>query len=431
MIRMLLTIPSALRAFDSLRLCVPCLSCLLLISVSRAEDWPQFRGPRGDGTWQGPELPETWPASGLKQLWKNEIGGGYAGISVVGNLVYTLDRQKPPEEKERILCFAADSGKLVWKHEYPVEYGKLDYGNGPRATPTIHDGKLYAVGAVGDVRCLDAKTGDIVWKFHYVKDFAGRLPMWGFAGSPVVHGDFCYLSPGNANGASVIAVHRLTGEVLWRSLSDEAGYATPIVFRAHDRDQLFCWTPSHLRCLDAATGELLWSHPYEITYGVSIAKPIMQEGIVFIAGYWDGAKAIKLGDTAKSAKLAWDDNKNLRGLMSQPLYRNGLCYLLDKTQGLTCFELQTGKKLWDDGSQMTPRGRNPHASLAWLGDADRAVILNEEGSLILARLNKDGYHETSRTNIIGFTWAAPAFAGDKVYVRNDAEIVCVSLVEGK
>lgn len=418
--------------FASLRVCVGCLSALLLCaSIGFAEDWPQYRGPRGDGTWQGPKLPEEWPEEGLKRLWKQDIGGGYAGISVVGNRVYTLDRQKPPQERERILCFAADTGEIVWTHEYPVEYGKLDYGNGPRATPTIHDGKLYSVGAVGDVRCLDAATGEVLWKFHYVKDFAGRLPMWGFSGSPVIHGDACYLSPGNANGASVIAVDRHTGQELWRSLSDEAGYATPIVFRAHDRDQLFCWTPSHLRCLEATTGELFWSHPYEITYGVSIAKPILQEGIVFIAGYWDGAKAMKLGDTAKSAKLAWEDSKHLRGLMSQPLYRDGLAYLLDKSFGLTCFELRTGKKLWDDAHQMTPRGRNPHASLVWLGDEDRAIILNEEGQLILARLNKTGYHETARTPIIGVTWAAPAFAGDKVYARSDTEIVCVSLMEGE
>lgn len=421
----------AWRTIAPWRLGVRCLCLFLLASLARAEDWPQFRGPRGDGTWHAPDLPERWPETGLKQLWRQEIGGGYAGVSVVGDRVYTLDRQKPPDERERILCFHAESGQLLWKHEYPVEYGKLDYGNGPRATPTIHDGRLYSVGALGDVKCLDAKTGDVVWQLHYVRDFGGRLPTWGFAGSPVIHGDFCYLSPGNANGASVIAVHRLTGKELWRSLSDEAGYATPIVFAAHGRDQLFCWTPSHLRCVDATTGEPLWSHPYEITYGVSIAKPIMQEGIVFIAGYWDGAKAIRLGETAKSAKLTWEDNKYLRGLMSQPLYRDGLCYLLDKTHGLTCFELQTGKKLWDDGNQMTPRGRNPHASLVWLGDADRAVILNENGDLILARLNKDGYRETSRTNIIGFTWAAPAFAGDKVYARSDTEIVCVSLVEGK
>lgn len=421
----------ALRPLATLSLCVGCLSILLTISIADAEDWPQFRGPRGDGTWQGPKLPETWPDSGLKQLWKHDIGGGYAGISVVGKRVYTLDRQKPPEERERILCYAADTGELVWKHEYPVEYGKLDYGNGPRATPTIHEGKLYSVGAVGDVRCLDAATGEVIWKLHLIQDFAGRLQTWGYSASPVIHGDFCYLSPGNKDGASVIAVHKETGKVLWRSLSDEAGYATPIVFRAHDRDQIFCWTPSHLRCLDAATGELYWSHPYEITYGVSIAKPIMQDGIVFIAGYWDGAKAIRLGDTPKSGKLTWEDNKFLRGLMSQPLYKDGLVYLLDKSHGLTCFELQTGKKLWDDDSRMTPRGRNPHASLVWLSDADRAIILNENGDLILARLNKTGYHESSRTNIIGFTWAAPAFAGNKVFARSDTEIVCVELAAGK
>ncbi len=426
------TIPHPLfSTLRPLRLCVKFLCFSLLISTTRAEDWPQFRGPRGDGTWQGPKLAETWPEAGLKQLWKQEIGGGYAGISVVGNLAYTMDRQKPPEERERILCFATDTGKLVWKHDYPVEYGKLDYGNGPRATPTIHDGKLYSVGAMGDACCLDAKSGKVIWKLNFLKDYNGRLPMWGFAASPVIHGDFCYLSTGNDSGASLIAVHRLTGKELWRSLTDAAGYATPIVFRTHDLDQLFCWTPSHLRCVDATNGDPLWSHPYEIQYGVSMAKPIMQDGIVFIAGYWDGSKAIKLGDTPMSAKLTWEDNKNLRGVMSQPLYRDGLCYLLDKSHGLTCFELKTGKKLWDDNSQMTPRGRNPHASLVWLRDADRAIILNENGDLILARLNKDGYDETSRTNIIGFTWAAPAFAGDKVFARSDAEIVCVSLVGGK
>ncbi|MFO0918978.1 MAG: PQQ-binding-like beta-propeller repeat protein [Planctomycetaceae bacterium] len=367
----------------------------------------------------------------MKPLWKREIGGGYSGISVVGERVYTMDRQKPPDERERILCFQAETGDLLWRHEYPVEYGKLDYGNGPRSTPTIHDGRLYAVGAMGDVRCLDATSGELIWKLHYVKDFAGRLPTWGFSGSAVIHQDFCYLSPGSGDGASVIAVHRLTGKELWRSLKDEAGYCTPLVFRAHDRDQLFCWTPSHLRFLDATTGELLWSHPYEIQYGVSIAKPIYQDGIIFISGYWDGAKAIRLGETAHDTKLAWEDRSFLRGLMAQPLYRHGLGYLLDKSQGLTCFALQTGKKLWDDDHQMTPRDRNPQASLVWLGDDDRAIILNAEGDLILARLNETGYHETSRTNIIGHTWAHPAYAGNRVFARSDTEIVGRSLVEAK
>jgi hypothetical protein len=123
------------------------------------------------------------------------------------------------------------------------------------------------------------------------------------------------------------------------------------------------------------------------------------------------------------------ENTLLRGLMSQPLYRDGHVYLLDKQYGLTCFELQTGKKLWDDANQTTPRGRNPQASLVWLGDTDRAIILNEEGELILTRLNPEGPHEQSRTKIIGPTWAHPAFAGNRVFARNDTELVCMSLDE--
>lgn len=391
-------------------------------------DWPQFRGPRGDGTWQAPKLPESWPAEGLKAVWRKAIGGGYAGVSVAQGRVITMDRQKAPEV-ERVLCFAAGTGELLWEHSYPVTYGKLDYGNGPRAAPTIHQKHVYTVGALGELRCLDSKTGSVVWKRSYLEDFGGRLPTWGFAGSPIVYGDWLIVQPGGENERSIVALDRQTGREIWRSLNDEAGYCTPVIHRAHDQDELICWTPSHLRCLEARTGNLLWSHPYEITYGVSIAKPIVHEGLVLVAGYWHGSKAIALGETPTGARLAWEENRFLRGLMSQPLYRDGFVYLLDKQYGLTCFELKTGKKLWDDKNQMTPRGRNPHASLVWLGDADRAIILNEEGELILARLNPQGYDERSRARITGFTWAHPAFAGKHVFARTDEEIVCVRLVD--
>ena len=391
-------------------------------------EWPQFRGPRGDGTWRGPKLPETWPASGLKQLWRQPVGGGYAGVSVAEGRVVTMDRQTNPEV-ERVLCFDASSGQPLWQHTYPVSYGKLDYGNGPRAAPTIHDGHVHTVGALGDLRCLDAKTGDVVWKKNYLTDFAGRLPTWGFAGSPVVYGDWLILQPGGEKDSGVVAVERLTGKEVWRNLPDEAGYSTPILVRAHDQDELVCWTPSHIRGLEARTGKLLWSFPYEITYGVSIAKPIAHDGMILVAGYWHGSKAIRLGDTPTNARLAWEENRFLRGIMSQPLYRDGHVYLLDKQYGLTCFELQTGKKLWDDANQTTPRGRNPQATLVWLGDTDRAIILNEEGELILTRLNPEGHHEQSRTKIIGPTWAHPAFAGNRVFARSDTELVCVSLDE--
>lgn len=389
-------------------------------------DWPQFRGPRGDGTWKSPKLPETWPASGLKRVWKQSIGGGYSGISIADGRALTMDRQTNPEV-ERVLCFDAATGRPLWQHSYPVTYGKLDYGNGPRAAPTVQDGFVYTVGALGEICCLEAKSGKVVWQKNYLADFGGRLPTWGFAASPVVYGNWLLLQPGGDQGSSLVAVERATCKEVWSSLNDEAGYCSPIVIRAHDQDELICWTPSHIRGLEARTGKSLWAHPYEITYGVSIAKPIVHENLVLVAGYWHGTKAIRLGESPTSATLAWEENKFLRGLMSQPLYRDGYVYLLDKQYGLTCFELQTGKKLWDDKNQMTPRGRNPHASLVWLGETDRAIILNEEGDLILARLNPDGYQEQSRTRIIDFTWAHPAFSGNHVFARTDKELVCVAL----
>lgn len=409
-----------------MRLISTSILALLVCAAVRAEDWPQFRGPHGDGRWQGPKLPEQWPAEGLPTRWKRPIGGGYAGISVVGERVYTLDRQTEPVERERVLCFHADTGELLWEHADPVTYGHLDYGNGPRAQPTIHDGRVYSVGALGQVNCLDARTGTVIWQRHYQTDFGGRLPMWGYAGSPVIHGDVVLLAPGGSQ-ASLVALHRLTGAEVWQSLSDESGYATPVVVPRPGGDRIVHWTPSHIRGVDAATGRALWGIPYEVTYGVSIARPIVVGDLMFVAGYWEGSKAIRLDGTGSTAELAWEENRYLRGLMSQPLVRDGYVYLLDKQYGLTCFELATGKKVWDDGNAMTPRGRNPHASLVWLGDGDRAIVLNAEGDLILARLNPAGYVEQSRTNIIGFTWAHPAFAGRRVYARSDSEIVCVEL----
>jgi outer membrane protein assembly factor BamB len=149
--------------------------------------------------------------------------------------------------------------------------------------------------------------------------------------------------------------------------------------------------------------------------------------MVFVSGYWEGSKAIRLGERPEQAELIWEDNRYLRGIMSPPIERDGLVYSLDKQHGLTCFELATGKKLWDDGNRLTPRGRNPQANLVWLGDSDRVVALNSEGELILARLTRDGYQEQSRTKIIGPTWAHPAFAGDRVYARNDQELVAIEL----
>ena len=395
-------------------------------SDNAGEDWPQWRGPRGDGTWNGPKLSEHWPAE-LKLCWRKPIGGGYAGVIVAGDRVLLADRQTTPAEVDRIICYDARTGDVRWTHTDPVHYGQLDYGNGPRAAPTVFDGRVYTLGATGKLNCLDLKTGSVRWSANLVSDFDGRMPTWGYAASPVIFRDTVIVHPGSAKGASVVALNRRTGKKVWASLSDEATYATPILIEQAGRVQLVCWTPSHIRGLDAASGEPLWELPYEVTYGVSIATPVYHAGLVFVSGYWAGAKAIRLDASGRKASLAWEDERTLRGLMSQPLCRDGFGYLLDKNFGLTCFEMATGNKLWADGHRLTARDTNPQATLVWIGDGDRALALNAAGELLLVRLNPKGYTELARSKIIDDTWAHPAYARRCVYARNDHEILCREL----
>lgn len=409
-------------------------------------DWPSWRGPRGDGSWNAPGLAEQWPAEGLTTEWTVGIGGGYAGISVADNRVITMDRQivdepgedssdEPPDSKrelERVLCFDLRTGTELWTFVYEQPYGDLDYGNGPRAAPTIHGNVVLTIGALGKLNCLNVADGTVLWSHDLVEEFNGRPPMWGYAASPRVLDDVVIVFSGGTDGYCVLAFDLKSGGLKWHSLSDKAGYSWPVPVERHDYTQLVCWTPSHIRAISADDGKPHWSVPYEVTYGVSIATPIVPEGIVLVCGYWAGSRAIRLGDRPEDASLLWEENRYLRGLMSQPLYRNGYVYLLDKQYGLTCFELKTGKKLWDDKNTLTPRGRNPQASIVWLNekgrtDQGRIIALNAEGELVQAVISPDGFTEKARSRVIDPTWAHPAFVGHRVLARSDQKLVCVRL----
>ncbi len=284
---------------------------------------------------------------------------------------------------------------------------------------------------MGHACCLDIRDGKLLWSKDCVAEFNAKVPTWGLAASPIIWKDLVILHPGAEKG-SLMAFDRITGKESWRTSSDTAGYATPVIIESPSGPQLVAWTPEHILGIDPRSGKIHWSVAYEVLYGVSIATPIYRDGTVFVTGYWAGSKAIKLGKRPEDAELAWEENRNLRGLMEQPLYRDGYVYSIDKQFGLTCFELATGRKIWDDANRMTPRGRIPQATLVWLDDGDRAIMLNELGDLILARLNPTGYHEQSRANIIARResspiWAHPAYAGNCVYARSDTELVCVEL----
>ena len=391
------------------------------------EDWPRWRGPRGDGTWRAPKLPQTWPEDGLQRVWRQELGGGYGGIAVSGGRAYVMDRRGQPDDVERVLCLDAIDGSTLWSHAWDVDYSGVSYDNGPRTTPTVFRGRIYTLGAVGHLLCFDAASGQRLWSADLVRDFEARVPIWGLSASPLIFEDLLIVHCGAQPDGCYIAFDVDSGQERWRSLPDAAGYATPILVDVHGTRQLVGWTPTSVRGLDPQTGRVLWTMPFEVNYGTAIANPVFQEGLVLVSSYYDGSQAIRPAKSPGEPEVVWHDQRNLRGLMSQPLYRQGYAWLLDKRHGLTCFELATGTKLWDDDNRMTPKGRNPQATMVWLNDQDRAVVLNSDGELILVRLRPDGYQEQSRTSIIDRTWAHPAYAGNCVYARSDSEIACVLL----
>ncbi len=391
-------------------------------SASPAGDWPQWRGPNRDGVWHETGLPEKLPAE-LKPRWKRPLGGGYAGVAATDGRVFTLDRQTEPNEVERVVCVAAADGKTLWSRDYPVRYGKMEYGNGPRSTPTVHKGRVYTFGAVGHLHCLDAESGKVVWSRVTVKDFKGRVPTWGHACSPLIDGDRVVVQAGGEN-ACVLALECATGNEVWRALPDRPGYSSPVLIDTKGGKQLVAWTAEHLAGLDPATGKVLWKVPHTTNYDVTISDPVYHDGVLLASDYWTGSLAVRLGERGDNPERVWD-GKRLSLLMSTPLVRDGHAYALDRHNGLKCIELRTGKVKWE-GEHVTPRGRNPQASLAWVGQ--RALVLNASGELILAALSPDGYREHGRASVLADgTWANPAFADGCVFARNDKEIVCVPL----
>jgi outer membrane protein assembly factor BamB len=435
--------------------------CLLAVTAACADDWPQWLGPRRDGIWRETGILKKFPKDGPKIRWKVPIGLGYAGPAVADGRVYVTDWvlakgvtspddpfDKPKlQGKERVLCRDEADGSLKWKHEYDCVYA-VSYAAGPRTTPLVKDGKVYTLGTMGDLYCLDAKDGKVIWSKNFPRDYKAQVPLWGYAAHPLLDGDRLICLVGG-QGSVVVAFHKDTGKELWRALSAaEIGYCPPVIFEAGGKRQLIIWHPQSVNSLDPETGSVYWTQPFKSGANMSIATPRLSGDRLFLTGFYAGPLMLKLAQDRPEASVLWkgkgkgekpNQTDGLHSTMSTPYFNGDYIYGVDSYGELRCLDARTGKRLWTTFQATT--GEEARWGNAFLiPQDDRFFLFNERGELIIARLTPEKYEEIDRAKILEPTnklagrpvvWSCPAFANRSVYARNDRELVCVSLAAEK
>jgi WD40 repeat protein len=413
---------------------------MLTVASARADDWPQWRGPGRDGVWHETGILERIPASGVDVRWRTKVGAGYAGPVVAQGRVFVTDHQFDPEA-ERVLCFDEATGKVLWVHSYPVNYKDMEYGNGPRASPTVHDGKVYTLGTQGDLFCLDATRGDVVWKKRLVEDLHGQVPRYGASAAPLVVGELLIVCAGGTPDASVVALDRKTGDLRWQALSDRPAYSAPIVINAGGAEQVIVWTGDSITGFEPATGKVYWQVPWKAEFDPAqmVASPVWHKDLLLCLGAWGrGSKMLKLDPAKPAASVLWETRAKPTTTISTPMFQDdGHFYAILGNGSLACVEAATGKEVWTTREPTSGSYGNAHLT----PNGDRVFLFNHVGHLILARLTPEGYEEFGRCLLVeptaGYraqgpiTWAHPAYANKCVFARNDRELVCAPLSAGQ
>lgn len=422
------------------------LPIVAMSSIAKADDWAQWRGPDRTGLSKETGLAQQWPEKGPEAVWKvDHIGQGYASVAVRGDRLFT---QGNIEGQGFVLCLNSKNGSVIWKTHPPTETEEYQHGrgNGARGTPTLDGDLLFTIGGGGDLTCLKADSGEVVWSKHLVKDFGGSRPSWGFSESPLVDGEKLIATPGGLDGC-VVALNKQNGEVIWRNkdASDFAHYSSAIVVESYGVRQVLQFTgggakkgggrrgnvepveptPSEsaisprVISLDAQTGRLLWSYDKSANSTANVATPIFHRDKVFSSSaYSTGGGLVKLTKNGGgfTAEEIYFENKmaNHHGgivLVDGYLYGFG-------SGGLICMNFVTGEITWQ--ARCVSKGSIVYAD-------SFLYCYGEKNEMALVAANPREYVEKGRFEVPSgdqLTWAHPVVANGRMYLRDMQRLTC-------
>ena len=420
----------------------------LSATVTFADEWPQWMGPRRDNVWREDGLLDSFPAEGPKVLWRTALAGGYAGPAVAAGRVFVTDyvtdadvkvanfERKTSSGTERVLCLDEATGKQLWKHEYPVTY-TIAYPAGPRCTPTVDGDRVYTLGAEGNLCCLETADGKVIWSRDLKADYATKAALWGWASHPLIDGDRLVCVVGT-DVAHAVAFDKLTGKELWRAgKAPEQGYSPPTIIEVGGRRQLVFMKPDGIYAVEPETGRPIWESPYNADNGSIIMAPVQVGDYLYVGGFQEKNLLLKLAADGSGVEVVWR-NKPKHGISAvnvQPFAADGHIYGFHEKGDLRAIAIPDGNVVWKGGG---PLGERPQGSgTAFIvRQADRYWMFTEAGDLVIAKMSPEGYSETARAHLLEPTntafgrnvvWCGPAYADRSVFVRNDKEIIRVSL----
>lgn len=389
------------------------LGACLMGGAASAADWPQFRGLKADGFSPGTGINKDWKASEPQTLWQVPLSDeGYGGPAVAGGNVFIIDHR---DKQDIVRCLALADGKEVWTYAYE-DAAKPNYGF-TRATPTIQGGKVYTISREGRVHCLDAPTGKVLWQVNMPKDLAGQPGGWGYAASVLIDGEKAIVSPGG-DGSLVAALDRSSGKLLWKSGTDSAGYATPVLATLNGIRQYIIFSAASLSGFAAEDGKLLWTVPWKTSWDVNAASPLPLDGAIFVSsGYGVGCAVI---DIEPEGPVERFKNKVMQQTFTSGVVYEGLIYGTTDPGDLVCLDPKTGKETW----------RQKGFESGGVAGVDGVLLAmgGKTGELVMVDLKPNAYKELGRIKPLGGqSWAAPIVADGKVIVRNNQALACIDI----